>query len=56
MIRDVMQSAGLQGYAEIGILIFVFSFLMILALAFFGMDRQARHEALHMPLQDDELA
>lgn len=56
MFREVMQHSGLVGYAEAGILIFFGSFMMILALAFFGMSRDERREAVQMPLNDDEIA
>ncbi len=54
MFREVMQNAGLEAYAEIGVLIFFGSFFMILMLAFFGMSNKEREAALHMPLQEDE--
>ncbi len=56
MFKEVMQHSGLVSYAEIGILIFFGTFLMILAIAFFGMTQQERDEALHMPLHEDEAA
>lgn len=53
MMREVMQNAGLSGFAEIGILIFFGSFLMIFLLAFFGMSDKERDEMMHAPLEPD---
>ena len=56
MFREVMQNAGLEIFAEVGILFFVGSFVMILALAFFGMSNKEREHALYLPLQEDDHA
>ena len=50
-----MESAGLAGFAEIGIIIFMVSFAMILLNAFFGMSDRDEDEALHMPLDGGEV-
>lgn len=55
MIRQVMEQAGLVGFAELGIIIFVVSFLMILINAFFGMSDEDEQEVLHMPLDSGEI-
>ena len=56
MFREVMQHAGLEIFAEVGVLFFFGSFLMILALAMFGMSSAERHQALNLPLQEDDHA
>ena len=45
-----MQSAGLDGFAQIGVIIFFLSFIMILAIAFFGRSKQEEEELLSLPL------
>lgn len=54
MIRDVMQTAGLEGFAEFGILVFVLAFAMILTNAFFGMKKDEFERMRHMPLDGGE--
>lgn len=54
MIRDVMQSAQLTDFPELGILIFFCAFLMILLLANFGLSHTAREQLAGLPLQPDE--
>lgn len=52
MFKEVMRSAGLVGFAEVGLVLFVCAFAMILLLAFFGMSKQARREVSMLPLAD----
>ncbi len=52
MFKEVLRSAGLVGFAEIGLVLFVFAFAMILMLAFFGMSKQTRREVSMLPLAD----
>jgi hypothetical protein len=56
MMRDVMQSAGLTWFPQLGLVLFLFGFFMALAyVALFV--RGDKAEALaNMPLDDDQLA
>lgn len=54
MIRDVMQSAGLHGYAQLGLIIFTLSFAMIVAVAVFGRSRSEEEELLSLPLNPED--
>lgn len=54
MIRDVMQTAGLEGFAEFGIVVFVLAFIMILTNAFFGMKKDDVERMRHLPLEGEE--
>jgi hypothetical protein len=51
MNRDVMQSAGLEIYAEIGIILFVFAFVLVLARVVFMKNSEAQ-ECGNIPLED----
>ena len=54
MTRELMQTAGLEGFAEFGIVVFVLAFAMILTNAFFGMKRDDIERMRHLPLEGKE--
>ena len=53
MERDVISDAGLTGFAEIGLIIFVVVFLMIIARAFFMKKDRVEHME-KLPLEDGQ--
>lgn len=53
MIRDVVENAGLAGFAEIGLVLFVFAFVMVV-LRVWWMDRSEAEDRAQMPLEEDE--
>lgn len=57
MNRDVMQGAGLEIYAEVGIIIFLIGFLLVLIRVAF-MKKSEVEECGNLPLSDgtDEVA
>ncbi len=53
MHRDVMQNAGLEFFAEIGLIIFVLAFTVMLVRLFFFKKDTIQHISA-LPLQHDE--
>jgi len=53
MIRDVMESAGLEGFAEIGLIIFVIAFLLVVLRVFF-LNKEKADERSRLPLDDKD--
>lgn len=52
MKREIMESAGLTSYAEIGLIIFVTVFIIIIVRVFFMKKKEAT-EIADIPLEDD---
>lgn len=52
MIRDVLENAGLAGFAEIGLILFLFAFVMVI-LRVWWMDRGEAEDRAQMPLDED---
>ncbi len=52
MMRDVMQSAGLVGFAELGLILFTFAFGLAVARVIWGMSRAESEAASQLPLED----
>ena len=52
MMRDVMQTAGLVGFAELGLLLFTFAFGLAIARVIWGMSRAEADAASQLPLED----
>jgi hypothetical protein len=52
-LSDVVSHAGLSGYAEVALLLFLFAFLLVVITLV--MPRRARmwEHARHLPLEDD---
>lgn len=53
MIRDIMGNAGLAGFAEIGLAIFLTGFGLAL-FRVWAMSKQEVDELSHLPLEHDE--
>ena len=54
MIRDVIENAGLEGFAEIGLILFLVAFLLVVIRVVL-MDSETAEEHAQIPLNDDEL-
>jgi len=52
-LTDVMSAAGLQLFAEIGLVLFLVLFLGVLVYTFRGKNRAAFERARHLPLEGD---
>ena len=53
MLRDVVENAGLEGFAEIGLILFLIAFVLVIArIVLIDKDEAAEHS--RMPLDDDE--
>ena len=52
-LSDVMGAMGLQMYAEIGLLLAVAAFVIVLATTFWPGNREAFERAGRLPLEDD---
>ena len=52
MMRDVMQNAGLVGFAELGLLFFFFAFALVLFKTVAWTTDEECEEALHIPLDE----
>ena len=52
MIRDVMENAGLSGFAEIGLILFLLAFIFVI-IRILLIDREEAEERSHMPLDDE---
>ena len=52
MIRDVLENSGLAGFAEIGLVLFLIAFLLVV-LRVWWMDREEADDRAQMPLDDD---
>lgn len=53
MMRDVMQNAGLESFAEIGIMIFFITFMLVAIRTL--LTKKSKHEEMrHLPLEDDD--
>ena len=52
MIRDVLENAGLAGFAEIGLVLFLIAFSLVV-LRVWWMDREEADDRAQMPLDDD---
>lgn len=54
MIRDVMESAGLETFAEIGLIMFIIAFVLVIIRVLLMGSGEAEERA-NIPLNDDEL-
>lgn len=54
MIRDVIQAAGLEGFAEIGVVLFVLAFSLILITTYFGLKPGEIDALRRAPLDPEE--
>ena len=54
MFRELMQTAGLQMWAEVGLVAFCVAFGAVVAYVIHMSPRQAAHAA-HLPLDDEEV-
>jgi hypothetical protein len=52
MIRDVVQNAGLEGFAELGLVMFVTAFLLVLTRVYFMTPQEAEEQA-SIPLSEE---
>jgi cbb3-type cytochrome oxidase subunit 3 len=52
-LSDVMSHAGLAGYAELAMLLFILAFIAILIATFRPSSRQAMDAASRLPFDDD---
>ena len=52
-LSDVMSHAGLSGYAEIGLILFLFAFVVVVARLIVAPRRELDHVA-HLPLDDED--
>lgn len=53
MIRDVVENAGLEGFAEIGLILFLVAFLfVVLRIVFLSKEQAEEHSKL--PLDDSQ--
>ena len=53
MIRDVMENAGLEGFAEIGLILFLIAFLLVI-LRVVLIDKEEAEERSRLPLDDED--
>lgn len=53
MIRDIVQAADMDLYPQIGLALFLISFVAIL-IRVFVMSKAAAHHAAHLPLRDEQ--
>ena len=53
-LTELMSNAGLSRYAEWGLLLFVFAFVLILVRVFRPSRRDALEEQARLPLRDDD--
>ena len=55
-LADIMSHAGLSGYAEVGMILFMLAFLGIVISTFRPGSRQGMDAASRLPLEDDPAA
>ena len=55
-IADVMSHAGLSGYAEVGMILFMLAFIGIVIATFRPGTSRAMDEASRLPFEDDPAA
>lgn len=51
-LSDVMSAAGLQVFAEIGLVLFAAAFVTVIVTTFLRRNREAFERARHLPLDD----
>lgn len=54
MFKEIMQNSGLAGFAEMGLLIFLVTFALVVLRAFFGMTPEEEHNVSHLPLDMED--
>ena len=54
MIRDVVENAGLEGFAKIGLIMFLIAFLLVVIRVLLMDSEEAKAKA-NIPLDDDEM-
>jgi cbb3-type cytochrome oxidase subunit 3 len=52
-LSDIMSAAGLSGYAEIALILFLLAFLGVVAMLFHPARRRTFERARYMPLDDE---
>ena len=54
MFKEIVQnSAGLASFAELGLVIFLVTFTLVVLRALFGMSRAQIDELSHLPLEEE---
>ncbi|RAL23111.1 hypothetical protein DL240_09520 [Lujinxingia litoralis] len=54
MRREIMEAAGLEAFAEVGLILFVIAFVLIVLRAAFAKKEEINH-VQHLPLEDGTL-
>lgn len=54
MFKEIMQNSGLAGFAEVGLVIFLVTFVLIVVRAFFGMSQDEERNVSHLPLDMED--
>ena len=55
-LSDIMSHAGLAGYAEVGLVLFLFAFVLIVVRLWLRRDRDHAERMSRMPLDDEPRA
>jgi len=55
-LSDIMSHAGLAGYAEVALVLFLFAFILIAVRVALGMRDAELEAARHLPLDDGDSA
>ena len=53
-ISDIVSHSGLSGYAQAGLILFVFAFVLVVARLYWPGRRQEMERASRLPLDDGE--
>lgn len=54
MRREIMEASGMEAFAEIGLILFLIAFILIVLRAVFA-KKDEIHHAEHLPLEDGTL-
>lgn len=54
MFKEIVQNSGLVGFAELGLVIFLVTFALVVIRALFGLSPAQTHELSHLPLEMEE--
>lgn len=54
MFKEIVQNSGLAGFAELGLVIFLVTFAMVVIRALFGLSPSQTYELSHLPLETED--